>query len=114
MNVLLSTVCGVIIPSPSGASVLEVVKAFEEASQRKVPYEIVSRRPGDVASSYATCELAEKELGWKSKLSLYDMCKCKLHRPVPKGIFEQLPQSTGKDVWTWQSKNPQGYHKRPS
>jgi len=58
-----------------GASVLEVVKTFEEASGRKIPYELMARRPGDVASSYATCERAEKELKWKSKLSLYDMCK---------------------------------------
>ncbi len=70
MNVLLSTVCGVVIPSPSCTSVLEVVKAFEEASQHKIPYEIIFCRPGDVTSSYAMCKLAEKELGWKSKLSL--------------------------------------------
>ena len=58
-----------------GASVLEVVKAFEEASGKNVPYEIVGRRPGDVSSSYATCKLAEVELGWKATRSLVEMCK---------------------------------------
>lgn len=72
----------------TGASVLEVIKAFEEASGKPVPYEIVDRRAGDVPSSYATCLLAEKELGWKAEHSLYDMCK---------------------DMWTWQSKNPLGF-----
>lgn len=59
----------------SGASVLEVVRAFEKASGRDIPYEMADRRPGDVPSSYATCDLAEKEFGWKAKLTLYDMCK---------------------------------------
>ncbi len=58
-----------------GASVLDMVKAFQEASGRQVPYEIVARRAGDVSSSYANCELAEKDLGWKAKLGLVDMCK---------------------------------------
>ena len=58
-----------------GASVIEVVKAFEEASGQKVPYEIVGRRAGDVSSSYATCTLAEKELGWKATRNLVEMCK---------------------------------------
>ena len=73
-----------------GASVIEVVKAFEEASGQKVPYEIVGRRAGDVSSSYATCKLAEKELGWKATRNLVEMCR---------------------DMWTWQSKNPQGFRK---
>ena len=59
----------------TGASVLDVINAFEKASGRKIPYEFAPRRPGDVPSSYATCDLAERELGWKSKLSLFDMCK---------------------------------------
>ncbi len=63
-----------------------------QASGKKIPYELCPRRPGDVGSSYATCERAEKELGWKSKLTLFDMCK---------------------DTWNWQSKNPQGYSKQP-
>ena len=60
----------------SGASVLEVIKAFEEASGKKIPYEIVGRRAGDVSSCYATCKLAEKEMGWKATRGLVDMCKC--------------------------------------
>ena len=51
-----------------------MVKAFEEASGRPIPYEIVDRRPGDVSSSYCTPTLAEKELGWKANLNLLDMC----------------------------------------
>ena len=67
---------------------LEVVKNFEKASGRPIPYELVDRRPGDVGSSFATCDKAKKELGWKAKLTLFDMCK---------------------DTWNWQSNNPQGY-----
>ena len=52
-----------------------MVKAFSEVSGREIPYELVDRRPGDVASCYASCELAATELGWRSKLSLEDMCK---------------------------------------
>ncbi len=58
-----------------GVSVLEMVKAFEDASGVEVPYLIVPRRSGDVASCYASCYLAEKELEWKTQFSLYDMCK---------------------------------------
>jgi len=72
----------------SGTSVLEMIKAFEEASGRKVPYEIVGRRAGDVSSAYAACNLAEKELGWTASRGLVDMCR---------------------DMWTWQSKNPMGF-----
>ncbi len=54
---------------------LEVVRAFEEASGRPVPYEICPPRLGDVASSYASCKRAEEELGWKAKLGMIDMCK---------------------------------------
>jgi len=71
-----------------GVSVLEMVKAFEDASGVKIPLEMAGRRPGDVAESYATCDLAEKELGFKCKYTLFDMCK---------------------DTWTWQSKNPKGF-----
>ena len=59
----------------TGASVLEMIKAFEEASGRKVPYEIVGRRAGDVSSAYCSPKLAEKELGWKASRGLVDMCK---------------------------------------
>jgi UDP-glucose 4-epimerase len=52
-----------------------MVAAFEKATGQKVPYELSERRQGDVASAYASCTKAEKELGWKSKLGLEDMCK---------------------------------------
>jgi len=72
----------------NGNSVLEVVKAFETASGRKVPYEMAPRRGGDIATTYADCSLAEKELGWKAEKSLDEMCA---------------------DTWRWQSKNPNGF-----
>ena len=58
-----------------GSSVLEVLHAFERASGKKVPYEIVGRRAGDIAVCYADCSRAEKELGWKAKFTLDDMCR---------------------------------------
>jgi UDP-glucose 4-epimerase len=58
-----------------GTSVLELIQSFEEANGIKVPYEIVDRRPGDIASFYADTTKAEKELGWKAKLNVIDMCK---------------------------------------
>jgi len=70
------------------SSVLDVVKAFEKASGRKVPFEIVARRPGDVAASYADPAFAEKALGWKAVRNLDQMCA---------------------DAWRWQSQNPRGY-----
>lgn len=71
-----------------GYSVLEMVKAFEEASGKEVPYEIVERRPGDIAECYADPGKAEKELGWTAKRDVLDMCR---------------------DAWKWQSNNPNGY-----
>ena len=71
-----------------GYSVLEVVKAFERASGKKVPLEFAPRRPGDVASSYAEAALAAKALGWRAELDIDAMCR---------------------DVWRWQSANPNGY-----
>jgi UDP-glucose 4-epimerase len=71
-----------------GYSVLEVVKAFERASGRKVPVEFAARRPGDVAASYADASAASRKLGWKAKLGIDAMCR---------------------DVWRWQSQNPDGY-----
>lgn len=70
------------------SSVLEVVKAFEKASGKKVPYEIVPRRPGDVAASFANPEKAHRELGWQATRGLDQMCA---------------------DAWRWQSANPKGY-----
>ena len=73
-----------------GYSVLEIVKTFERVNGIEIPYEIVDRRPGDVASSYADATKAEKELGWRAERDLEDMCR---------------------DAWRWQSKNPRGYRR---
>lgn len=58
-----------------GTSVLELVKAFEEANDIEVPYEIVDRRPGDIASCYADASKAERELGWTAKRDIIAMCR---------------------------------------
>ncbi|MED3662062.1 UDP-glucose 4-epimerase GalE [Ureibacillus terrenus] len=58
-----------------GTSVLELVHAFEKANGIKVPYEIVERRPGDIAICYADASKAERELGWKAKRDIIDMCR---------------------------------------
>ena len=71
-----------------GTSVLELVKAFETASGREIPYQITPRRPGDIAACYADPGLAEAELGWRAELTIEDACR---------------------DAWNWQSNNPNGY-----
>ncbi|MDU9049977.1 MAG: UDP-glucose 4-epimerase GalE [Candidatus Electrothrix sp. Rat3] len=71
-----------------GYSVLEMIRAFEKASGKKVPYTITPRRHGDIAQCYADPTLAAQELGWKAELGLDAMCT---------------------DTWNWQSKNPDGY-----
>lgn len=71
-----------------GVSVLELVKAFEQASGRPVPYQIAPRRAGDVAQCYADPMLAQSLLGWRAQHTLADMCT---------------------DAWRWQSGNPEGY-----
>lgn len=58
-----------------GTSVLEMVKAFEDATGLKVKYEIVERRPGDIAKIYTNVEKAKKELGWGANLGIEDMCE---------------------------------------
>ena len=58
-----------------GYSVLDMVRAFEKASGRPVPYAIVDRRPGDVAACYADPALAENLLGWKAKRGIEEMCR---------------------------------------
>ena len=58
-----------------GYSVLDVIKTFEQANGVKIPYEIVARRPGDIASCYADPTRAERKLGWRAKYSLADMCR---------------------------------------
>ncbi|MEH7392945.1 UDP-glucose 4-epimerase GalE [Bacillus sp. JJ1503] len=58
-----------------GTSVLELVQAFEEANGIKIPYEIVDRRPGDIASCYADVSKAKRKLGWEAKRDIVDMCR---------------------------------------
>ncbi|MBK5221499.1 MAG: UDP-glucose 4-epimerase GalE [Acidimicrobiia bacterium] len=74
--------------SGKGHSVLEVVRAFEAASGRPIPYDVVARRPGDIATCYADPSLANEELGWAADHSLDAMCT---------------------DTWRWQQANPEGY-----
>ena len=71
-----------------GYSVLDFVKAFEKASGRPIPYQIVDRRPGDVAQCYADPSLAAELLGWRAQRDLQQMCA---------------------DSWNWQQNNPDGY-----
>lgn len=71
-----------------GISVLEAIKAFEHASGKHVPYEIVGRRAGDLAEVYADPSKANRELGWKAEKTIQDACD---------------------DAWRWQSKNPSGF-----
>lgn len=71
-----------------GHSVLELVRAYERASGRPIPYRIVDRRPGDLASSWADPRVAREQLGWQTTRDLDAMCA---------------------DSWRWQSANPQGY-----
>lgn len=73
-----------------GYSVLDVVKNFEKASGVEVPYKIVPRRAGDIATCYADASKALNELGWKAEKNLEDMCR---------------------DSWRWQKNNPNGYDK---
>jgi len=71
-----------------GYSVLDMVRAFEKASGRKVPYKITARRPGDIAACYADPGKARQELGWQAEKGIEEMCE---------------------DAWRWQSTNPNGY-----
>lgn len=57
-----------------GSSVLQMVKAFEHASGRPIPYQVVARRPGDIAVCYADASLAQRELGWRAERSIEQMC----------------------------------------
>ena len=58
-----------------GSSVLELIQTFERVNSIKIPYQIVDRRPGDVAASYADVSKANRELNWKTTKSLEDMCR---------------------------------------
>ncbi len=71
-----------------GVSVLELVKAFEQATHVPVPYEFAPRRPGDIAQCWADPTKAQTVLGWKAEKTVEDMCA---------------------DAWRWQSMNPDGY-----
>jgi UDP-glucose 4-epimerase len=71
-----------------GVSVLELLRAFEKASGRALPYELAPRRDGDLPVCYSDPSLAKRELGWQAELGLDEMCE---------------------DAWRWQSQNPNGY-----
>jgi UDP-glucose 4-epimerase len=71
-----------------GTSVLQMINAFEQANNIKIPYVITGRRPGDIDQCYANCDKAFKEMGWKAKYTILQACK---------------------DAWNWQKNNPKGY-----
>ncbi|MFH4355084.1 MAG: UDP-glucose 4-epimerase GalE [Neisseriaceae bacterium] len=71
-----------------GYSVFEIIHAFEKASGRPIPYQVVPRRPGDVAACYSNPSLAEEQLNWRAQRTLDQMLS---------------------DTWNWQQKNPDGY-----
>lgn len=73
-----------------GTSVLDLVHAFEEANGLKINYKIVDRRPGDIATCYASADKAYRELGFKTQHTIVDCCR---------------------DAWNWQKNNPKGYDK---
>ena len=72
----------------NGYSVLDMVNAFEKVNGVKVPYEIALRRPGDLATVYASPDKSAEQLGWKAEYGLEEMCR---------------------DAWNWQKNNPNGY-----
>jgi UDP-glucose 4-epimerase len=76
------------IGSGSGTSVLELLRAFEKACGKAIPYSFVNRRPGDIASCYADVSKAKKELDWSSEYTIKDGCT---------------------SAWKWQSNNPHGF-----
>jgi UDP-glucose 4-epimerase len=71
-----------------GYSVLELIYAFRKCSDRKIPFEVVARRKGDVAQCYADSSYANQWLSWQAKLDMDRMCE---------------------DTWRWQERNPCGY-----
>lgn len=84
----IDTVLTVNLGTGTGYSVLDMVKAFEQASGKEVPYRIAPRRAGDIATCYADPSYASEVLGWKAKRGIAEMCQ---------------------DSWRWQSHNPNGY-----
>lgn len=83
-----TTVEAVNLGTGEGYSVLDVVQAFENANSLTIPYEIIERRPGDIAIGYADPTKAKTLFGWESKYTLEDMCRTS---------------------WNWQKNNPRGY-----
>ena len=81
-------VCVYNLGTGNGYSVLDMVKAFSKACGHDLPYKILDRRPGDIATCYADPAKAKAELGWEAKRGLTEMCE---------------------DSWRWQSNNPNGY-----
>lgn len=81
-------ICTYNLGTGKGYSVLELIHAFEKASNKKIPYVIKERRPGDIATCYADPSHAKKELGWVAVRGLDEMCE---------------------DAWRWQKNNPNGY-----
>ena len=71
-----------------GTSVKQLVDTFERVNSVCIPREVIGRRPGDVAVSYADCSVARTLMGWVASRSLEDMCR---------------------DAWSWKSRNPYGY-----
>lgn len=74
-----------------GYSVLEMIKSFEKVTGRKIPFQIVERRPGDIGICYANPSKAKNELGWIAQRGIEEMCV---------------------DSWRWQSNNPNGYEEK--
>ncbi|MGT2784754.1 UDP-glucose 4-epimerase GalE [Streptococcus merionis] len=74
--------------SGRGTSVLELIKTFEKETGVAIPYQLVERRPGDIAICYANADKALRELNWQTERSIADMCR---------------------DTWNWQFSNPNGY-----
>ena len=72
----------------TGYSVLDVLKAYEKACGKKLPYQVKPRRPGDIAMCYCDATKAREELGWVAERGIEEMCA---------------------DSWRWQSNNPDGY-----
>ena len=72
----------------NGYSVLDMIKAMSKACGHEVKYKMGDRRPGDIATCYANATLAKTEMGWEAKRTLEEMCK---------------------DLWSWQSQNPEGF-----
>src|SRR5512140_496544 len=87
------TVLTVNLGTGRGCSVLDLVQTFERVNHVRVPYRIVARRPGDIATCYADPSLAERLLGWKARRGIEEMCR---------------------DAWRWQEANPEGYRRQPA